>query len=70
VRLADDLLGSWAPIFAGVRLKSSTSGRFEVFLDGKLMFSKASLGRHPEKGEIAKLFEAKLGPPLEWRKPS
>jgi len=32
-------------------------GVFEVSLDGKLMFSKAKLGRFPEDGEVLKLLK-------------
>ncbi|GAC1353540.1 MAG: hypothetical protein NVSMB42_09290 [Herpetosiphon sp.] len=33
-------------------LVPSLGGRFEVTVDGKLMFSKAELGRHAEPEEI------------------
>ena len=39
----------------GVELISSGSGVFEVTLDGDLIFSKRSLDRFPEDGEIEKL---------------
>jgi predicted Rdx family selenoprotein len=67
VSLAADILSSWAPIFRSVRLESGDHGRFEVTLDGELVFSKAGLGRHAKKGEIIRLFEDKLGQPLSWR---
>ncbi len=66
--LTTEILANWAPIFRDVRLQSADHGRFEVSLDGEPVFSKASLGRHARKGEIAGIFEAKLGPPLRWRK--
>lgn len=65
--LADEILSKWAPVFQGVRLQPAEHGRFEVRLDGELVFSKASLGRHAKKGEIVHLFEDRLGPPLHWR---
>ena len=65
--LADEILEQWAPILRGVTLQPAERGRFEVTLDGELVFSKARLGRHAEKGEIAHLLENKLGPSLEWR---
>ena len=43
----------------------SSKGRFEVLLDGELLFSKAALGRHAEPGEIAGLVRGKLGPELD-----
>jgi selT/selW/selH-like putative selenoprotein len=50
-----------------VELQSGSEGRFEISLDGELVFSKKQLSRFPKPGEIAGLFEKKLGPPLEWR---
>ena len=39
----------------GIELISSGGGVFEVTLDGDLIFSKRSLDRFPEDGEIEKL---------------
>ena len=68
--LASELLGRWAPIMRGVELQSGSSGRFEISLDGELLFSKKAEGRFPKSGEVAGLFEKKLGPALDWRNPS
>jgi predicted Rdx family selenoprotein len=68
VSLAAEILSRWAPIFRAVRLESTDHGRFEVTLDGELVFSKSSLGRHAGEGEVVNLFEARIGPSLEWRK--
>lgn len=65
--LADELLSRWAPVFEGVDLVTGTKGRFEVSLDGELIFSKAQLNRHANPGEVAALVERKLGPALDWR---
>jgi len=51
-----------------VDLKTGSTGRFEVSLDGELVFSKAELKRHAEPGEVTAVFEKKLGAPLRWRK--
>jgi selenoprotein W-related protein len=37
-------------------------GRFEVTVDDELVFSKATLGRHAEPGEVAALVRERLGP--------
>lgn len=50
-----------------VSLRSGTKGRFEVTLDDRLLFSKATLKRFPKPGEILTLAEPLLGPPLDWR---
>jgi len=70
VSLAGDLLARWAPIIRSVELQSAAHGRFEVSLDGDLLFSKASSGRHAKPREIIDLAEKKLGPALLWRKNS
>jgi len=67
VSLAGELLSRWAPIMRAVELQSGNNGRFEVTLDGELLFSKKATGRFPKPGEVAGLFERKLGPALEWR---
>jgi selenoprotein W-related protein len=61
VGLTDELLHGWAPIIASIDLLPSSKGRFEVVLDGELIFSKAALGRHAEPGEIAGIVRALIG---------
>ncbi len=39
-------------------------GRFEVTLDGELIFSKASLGRHAVPGEVVATAREKMGPEI------
>ena len=68
--LASELLGRWAPIMRAVELQTGSRGRFEVSLDGTLVFSKETAGRFPKPGEVAALFEKKLGPALDWRQSS
>ena len=65
--LAGELLSRWAPVMRTVDLVSGSSGRFEITLDGELLFSKKQAGRFPKPGEVARLFEQKLGPALDWR---
>jgi len=67
VSLASEVLDGWAPVMSGVELKGGSKGRFEVTLDGELIFSKAALGRHAEKGEIRSEVERRIGKPLAWR---
>jgi selenoprotein W-related protein len=61
VGLADELLTGWAPIIQTLDLLPSSKGRFEVTLDGKLIFSKANLGRHAQPGEIAGIVRGHIG---------
>jgi selenoprotein W-related protein len=65
VGLADEILTRWAPIVETLELISSSKGRFEVVLDGELVFSKAALGRHAQPGEIVAILEERVGPPIE-----
>ncbi|MBC8099677.1 MAG: hypothetical protein H7Y11_09560 [Armatimonadetes bacterium] len=44
------------------RLLPASGGKFEVTLNGDLIFSKKALGRHAEPGEIKALIEARLAP--------
>ena len=50
-----------------VSLRSGSKGRFEVTLDDRLIFSKVTLHRFPNRGEILKLAEPALGAPIAWR---
>ncbi len=43
----------------------SSGGRFEVSLDGTVLFSKAALKRHTQPGEVHGLVAAILGPPID-----
>jgi selenoprotein W-related protein len=70
VSLASEVLSRWAPIMRAVELQSSSGGRFDITLDGELVFSKKAKGRFPKPKEVAGLLEAKLGPPLDWRQSS
>jgi selenoprotein W-related protein len=51
-------------VIAEVELISSSGGRFEVSLDGELLYSKAATGRHAQPGEVTALFRERLGPEL------
>jgi selenoprotein W-related protein len=65
VGLTDELLQGWAPIIENIELVPSSKGRFEVILDGELIFSKADLGRHAEPGEVVAIVRGKIGPEIE-----
>jgi selenoprotein W-related protein len=62
--LTRELVDGWAHVLREIRLEPSSGGRFEITLDGDLIFSKAALDRHPEPGEIASLVAERIGPPL------
>jgi selenoprotein W-related protein len=58
------LLTGWAPIIENIELVPSSKGRFEVTLDGELIYSKASLGRHAKPGEIVEIVRERIGPEI------
>jgi selenoprotein W-related protein len=58
------LLQGWAPIIETIELIPASNGRFEVTLDGELIFSKKALGRHAQPGEIVDLVRARVGSEL------
>lgn len=43
-----------------VRIVPSEGGRFEITLDGELIYSKLATRRHAEPGEIARLVAQKI----------
>jgi selT/selW/selH-like putative selenoprotein len=51
-------------VLTTVELIPSSKGRFEVTLDGELVFSKAALKRHAEPGEVAALVRDRIGPEI------
>lgn len=52
-----ELLEKYEPDIESVTLVPSEGGRFEVTVNGKLLFSKKKTGRHAEPGEVAGLIQ-------------
>ena len=42
----------------------SSKGRFEVLVDGELVYSKAASGRHAKPGEVVTAVRARIGPEI------
>jgi selenoprotein W-related protein len=55
VSLVSELLRDYEHVIESVALMPSDGGRFEVSVNGQLVFSKLELRRHAEAGEIIKL---------------
>jgi selenoprotein W-related protein len=53
--LAGELLRDYEHVIESVALSPSDGGRFEVSVNGQLVFSKLELRRHAEAGEIVNL---------------
>ena len=58
--LANELLGKFEPEIETLTFVPSDGGRFEVSMNGKLVYSKLQTGRHAESGEVAGLVEKLL----------
>lgn len=58
--LVGELLRLFEPHIQAITLVPSDGGRFEVSVDGKLIFSKLQTGRHAEPGEITSLIQQLL----------
>lgn len=50
--LAGDLLKNFESEIESITLVPSGGGRFEISVNGQLIYSKLQTGRHPEPGEI------------------
>jgi selenoprotein W-related protein len=60
VGLANEFLQKFEPEIETLTLVPSDGGRFEVSVNGKLVYSKLQTGRHAETGEVAGLVEKLL----------
>ena len=56
-----ELIQAFEPDLKAVTLIPSDGGRFEVTVDGTLVYSKLQTGRHAESGEVLKLMRTHLG---------
>jgi selenoprotein W-related protein len=55
VSLADELLKQFEHLIESLTLVPSDGGRFEVSVNGRLIYSKLETQRHAEAGEIVDL---------------
>ncbi len=60
-RAAEELFSEFKGNVASMKLIAAGGGRFEVEVDGDLIYSKASTGRHAEEGELVRLFAEQTG---------
>jgi len=56
--LVTELLKEFEPEIAELTLVPSDGGRFEVTVNGKLVYSKLQTGRHAEPGEVVRLIKS------------
>ena len=60
-RAADDILRNYQHVIESFTFITGTKGAFELEVDGELLYSKQTLGRHAEPGEVLGLFKEIVG---------
>ncbi|MCY3660537.1 MAG: Rdx family protein [Caldilineaceae bacterium] len=60
-RAAEDLFTEFKSGIESMKLIAGGGGRFEVVVDGDLIYSKAETGRHAEEGELVRLVAEATG---------
>jgi selenoprotein W-related protein len=50
-----DILKAFEPEVQSITLLPAEGGRFEVTVDGRLVYSKLKTGRHADQGEVVEL---------------
>jgi selenoprotein W-related protein len=61
VSLTDELLKHYEHLIEEIKLIPSDGGRFEVTINGQLMYSKLETHRHAEPGEVLGLVRKLVG---------
>ena len=56
---AHDLLHDYQHVIAELTFVTGSKGVFDVIVDGELLYSKKSAGRHAKPGEVLQLFRDK-----------
>ena len=59
--MTGELLNNFEPEIESITLVPSDGGRYEVTINGKLVYSKLQTGRHAETGEVADLIRKMIG---------
>jgi selenoprotein W-related protein len=61
VSLAEELLKNYEHVIESVVLMPSDGGKFEVTVNGQLLYSKLTTHRHAEPGEVLGLVRKMVG---------
>ena len=59
--LLDELLKNYEHVIEMITLVPSDGGKFEIIVNGNLLFSKSELHRHAEPGEVLGLVRKLVG---------
>jgi predicted Rdx family selenoprotein len=62
VRAAHDLLHDYQHVIESLTLVTGSQGVFDVEVDGALLYSKHTTGRHANDGEVLTLFRERIVP--------
>ena len=62
MRTAADLLHDYQHVIDELTMITGSGGVFDVEVDGELLFSKKSVGRHANEGEVLALFRERVVP--------
>jgi len=62
VRAAHDLLHDYQHVIESLTLVTGSQGVFDVEVDGALLYSKHTTGRHANDGEVLTLFRELIVP--------
>jgi len=65
VSAAHDLLHDYQHVIGDLTLVTGSKGVFDVVVDGDLLYSKKSTGRHAEPGEVLSLFRDRYAQGVE-----
>jgi len=60
-----DLLTNYQHVIDDLTVVTGDKGVFDVTVDGQMLYSKHSTGRHVESGEVLELFTAHVGPDVQ-----
>ncbi len=63
--MADDILSNYQHIIDTFTFIMGTKGAFEFKVNDELIYSKQTIGRHAEPGEVLELFKELVGPDVE-----
>jgi predicted Rdx family selenoprotein len=65
VSAANDLLHDYQHVIAELTLITGSKGIFDVIVDGEVLYSKKTMGRHAEPGEVLELFRDRYAKGVE-----
>jgi predicted Rdx family selenoprotein len=63
--VADEILTDYQHVINEFTFLMGTKGAFEFKVDGELLYSKKTLKRHAEPGEVLDLFKEFIGPDVK-----